>query len=47
MPNSTTDPNERVRCKRAMSDYSEFIGFMAEKSSAEQRRFYYWELPIA
>jgi len=30
-----------------MSDYSEFIGFMAEKSSAEQRHFYYWERLIA
>jgi hypothetical protein len=38
MPNSTTDPSERVRCKRAMSDYSGFIGFMAEKSSAEQKQ---------
>src|SRR5471032_1728679 len=35
MPNSTTEPNDRVRCKRAMSDYSEFIRFMAEPSSAQ------------
>src|SRR5689334_7178829 len=35
MPNSTTDPSDRVRCKRAMSDYSGIIRFMAEPSSAQ------------